>query len=86
MDNFLAIDAELTTAGAAAHVGSHEELAREIGMLLSNAEHRSARIAAASAVADGKGNILDAVFLYLATRLNEITPPSSAVVGQDESA
>jgi len=86
MDNFLAIDAELTTAGAAAHVGSVEELAREIGILLSNTEHRSARIAAASVVADGKANILDAVFLYLAPRLNEISPSYAAMVGQDESA
>ena len=86
MDNFLAIDAELTTAGAAAHVGSVEELAREIGILLSNAEHRSARIAAASVVAVGKGNILDAVFLYLASRLNEISPSDAVIVGHDESA
>lgn len=65
MENFLAIEGELKTAGASALAETAEEIAREVGTLLSNAEQRQLRMSAARSVADDKFSILDRVFTHL---------------------
>lgn len=74
MDNFLAIEGELNAAGASAVAATAEEIAREIGTLLSNTGLRQRRVAAARSVADGKFSILDAVFSHLDPVLNRLSP------------
>ena len=86
MDNFLAIEGELKAADAAALATTAEEIAREVGMLLSNTTLRQKRIAAARTVADSKQNILDAVFTYLDPQLNRISPAMPVPVNRDARA
>ena len=74
MENFLAIEGELRAAGAAAAVSTPQEIAREVGLLMSNAGYRRRRIIAAREVAAGKQAILDAVFSHLDGILNRIAP------------
>ncbi|MBI05224.1 MAG: 3-deoxy-D-manno-octulosonic acid transferase [Pelagibacteraceae bacterium] len=74
MENFLAAQGELMTAGASSVARSADELAKEIGTLLSNSVVRQRRMAAARSVADGKQGILDAVFLHIDPYLNRISP------------
>ena len=74
MENFLAIEGELNAAGASVVAPTAEKIAREVGILLSNASVRQRRIAAAWSVADGKFSILDAVFAHLDPALDRISP------------
>ena len=86
MENFLAVEGELMTAGASVVARSAEEIAKEIGTLLSNAVIRQRRIAAARSVADGKQNILDTVFLYIDPYLNRISPAQPVSVASNARA
>jgi 3-deoxy-D-manno-octulosonic-acid transferase len=83
MENFLAIEGELNTAGASSVATTAEEIAREIGTLLSNAGMRQRRVAAARSVADGKFSIMDAVFTHLDPVLNRISPAQPIPVSRD---
>ncbi len=86
MENFLAVEGELRTAGASETVGSAEELGRAVGTLLSNPALRQRRIAAARTVGDGKAGVLDAVFTHLDPALNRISPASPIPATRDASA
>lgn len=86
MENFLAIEGELKTAGASSLATSAEEIAREVGTLLSNAGQRQRRVAAARSVADGKFSILDAVFTHLDPVLNRISPAQPIPASRDARA
>lgn len=86
MENFLAIEGELGAAGASTVAESAEDIAREVGTLLSNAALRQRRIAAARAVADGKFSILDAVFSHLDPLLNRISPAQPISASRDARA
>ena len=83
MENFLAIESELNTAGASTVATTAEEIAREVGTLLSNAGMRQRRVAAARSVADGKFSIMDAVFTHLDPVLNRISPAQPIPVSRD---
>ncbi len=83
MENFLAIESELNTAGASSVATTAEEIAREVGTLLSNAGMRQRRVAAARSVADGKFSIMDAVFMHLDPVLNRISPAQPIPVSRD---
>ena len=83
MENFLAIEGELNTAGASSVATTAEEIAREVGTLLSNAGMRQRRVAAARSVADGKFSIMDAVFMHLDPVLNRISPAQPIPVSRD---
>lgn len=83
MENFLAIEGELNAAGASSVATTAEEIAREIGTLLTNAGLRQRRISAARSVADGKFSILDAVFAHLNPVLNRISPAQPIPVPRD---
>ena len=83
MENFLAIEGELNTAGASSVATTAEEIAREVGTLLSNAGMRQRRVAAARSVADGKFGIMDAVFTHLDPVLNRISPAQPIPVSRD---
>ena len=83
MENFLAIEGELNTAGASSVATTAEEIAREVGTLLSNAGMRQRRVAAARSVADGKFSIMDAVFIHLDPVLNRISPAQPIPVSRD---
>jgi len=83
MENFLAIESELNTAGASTVATTAEEIAREVGTLLSNAGMRQRRVAAARSVADGKFSIMDAVFMHLDPVLNRISPAQPIPVSRD---
>ena len=83
MENFLAIESELNTAGASTVATTAEEIAREVGTLLSNAGMRQRRVAAARSVADGKFNIMDAVFTHLDPVLNRMPPAQPIPVSRD---
>jgi 3-deoxy-D-manno-octulosonic-acid transferase len=83
MENFLAIEGELNTAGASSVATTAEEIAREVGTLLSNAGMRQRRVAAARSVADGKFSIMDAVFTHLDPVLNRISPAQPIPVSRD---
>ena len=74
MENFLAVEGELAAAGASAIAATADEIAREIGTLLSNTGLRQRRVAAARSVADGKFSILDAVFSHIDPVLNRLSP------------
>ncbi len=86
MENFLAIEGELKAAGASALATSPEEIAREVGTLLSNAGQRQRRVAAARSVADGKFSILDAVFSHLDPALNRVSPAQPIQSSRDARA
>lgn len=86
MENFLAIEGELGAAGAAAMAASAEDIAREVGTLLSNSGLRQRRAAAARAVADGKFSILDAVFSHLDPLLNRASPAQPIAASRDARA
>ena len=86
MENFLAVEGELKAAGASALAASAEEIAREVGTLLSTAASRQRRIAAAKSVADGKYSILDAVFTHLDPMLNRISPAQPIPASRDARA
>lgn len=86
MENFLAVEVELRTAGASETVTGAEELGRAVGTLLSNPGLRQRRIAAARTVGDGKAGVLDAVFSYLDPALNRISPASPIPATRDASA
>ncbi len=86
MENFLTVEGELMTAGASVVARSAEEIAKEIGTLLSNSVIRQRRIAAARSVADGKQNILDTVFLYIDPYLNRISPAQPVSVASNARA
>ncbi len=86
MENFLAVEVELRTAGASETVTGAEELSRAVGTLLSNPGLRQRRIAAARTVGDGKAGVLDAVFYYLDPVLNRISPASPIPATRDASA
>lgn len=86
MENFLAIEGELKAAGASALATSPEEIAREVGTLLSNAGQRQRRVAAARSVADGKFSILNAVFSHLNPALNRISPAQPIQSSRDARA
>jgi 3-deoxy-D-manno-octulosonic-acid transferase len=83
LENFLAIEGELNTAGASSVATTAEEIAREVGTLLSNAGMRQRRVAAARSVADGKFSIMDAVFTHLDPVLNRISPAQPIPVSRD---
>ena len=83
MENFLAIEGELNTAGASSVATTAEEIAREVGTLLSNAGMRQRRVAAARSVADGKFSIMDAVCMHLDPVLNRISPAQPIPVSRD---
>ncbi len=86
MENFLAIEGELRTAGASETVTGAEELGRAVGTLLSNPGLRQRRVAAARTVAEGKTGILDAVFSHLDPALNRISPTSPIPATRDARA
>jgi 3-deoxy-D-manno-octulosonic-acid transferase len=86
MDNFLAIESELNTAGASSLASTAEEIAREVGMLLSNTALRQRRVAAARSVADGKFSILDAVFSHIDPLLNRLSPAQPIPASRDARA
>jgi 3-deoxy-D-manno-octulosonic-acid transferase len=86
MENFLAVEGELKAAGASALAASAEEIAREVGTLLSTTASRQRRIAAARSVADGKYSILDAVFTHLDPMLNRISPAQPIPASRDARA
>ena len=86
MENFLVIEGELKAAGASALATSPEEIAREVGTLLSNAGQRQRRVAAARSVADGKFSILDAVFSHLDPALNRVSPAQPIQSSRDARA
>jgi 3-deoxy-D-manno-octulosonic-acid transferase len=86
MENFLAIEGELRTAGASETVTGAEELGRAVGTLLSNPGLRQRRVAAARTVAEGKTGILDAVFSHLDPALNRISPASPIPATRDARA
>jgi 3-deoxy-D-manno-octulosonic-acid transferase len=86
MENFLAIEGELGAAGASATAENAEEIAREIGSLLSNTALRQRRVAAARSVADGKFTILDAVFSHLDPLLNRVSPAQPIAASRDARA
>ena len=86
MDNFLAVEGELAATGASVVARSAEEIAREVGTLLSNSGLRQRRIAAARSVADGKQAILDAVFVHIDPHLNRISPAQPVTVSSNASA
>ena len=83
IEKFLAIEGELNTAGASSVATTAEEIAREVGTLLSNAGMRQRRVAAARSVADGKFSIMDAVFTHLDPVLNRISPAQPIPVSRD---
>ena len=86
MDNFLAVEGELAAAGASAVANSAEEIAKEVGSLLSNSALRQRKITAARSVADGKQSILDAIFLYIDPQLNRISPAQPVNVSANARA
>ncbi|MEE2996413.1 MAG: 3-deoxy-D-manno-octulosonic acid transferase [Pseudomonadota bacterium] len=86
MENFLAVESELMAAGASAVARSAEEIAREIGTLLTNSTLRQRRIAAAQSVADGKQSILDAVFVHIDPHLDRISPAQPGSVSRNARA
>ena len=86
MENFLAVQSELLTAGASVIVHTAEELALEIGTLLSNSTLRQRRILAARSVADGKQNVLDAVFAHINPHLNRISSTKPTPVANNACA
>ena len=86
IDNFLAVEGELAAAGASAVARSAEEIAQEVGTLLSNSALRQRRISAARSVADGKQNILDAVFVHIDPHLNRISPAQPVTVSSNARA
>ena len=83
MENFLAIEGELKTAGASALAETAEEIAREVGALLSNAGQRQRRMSAARSVADDKFSILDRVFTHLDPVLNNISSAQPTPASRD---
>ena len=83
MENFLAIEGELKTAGASALAETAEEIAREVGTLLSNAGQRQLRMSAARSVADDKFSILDRVFTHLDPVLNNISSAQPIPASRD---
>lgn len=83
MENFLAIEGELKAAGASSLATTAEEIAREVGTLLSNAGQRQRRVSAARSVADGKFSILDGVFTHLDPVLNRISPAQPIPASRD---
>lgn len=86
MDNFLAVEGELAAAGASAVANSAEEIAKEVGSLLSNSALRQRKITAARSVADGKQSILDAIFVYMDPQLNRISPAQPVNVSANARA
>ena len=86
MENFLAVQSELLAAGASVTVHTAEELALEIGALLSNSTLRQRRILAARSVADGKQNVLDAVFVHINPHLNSISSTKPTPVANNACA
>ena len=86
MENFLAIEGELNTAGASSVATTAEEIAREVGTLLSNTALRQRRVAAARSVADGKFSILDAVFSHIDPILNRLSPAQPIPASRDARA
>ena len=86
MDNFLAVEGELAAAGASAVANSAEEIAKEVGSLLSNSALRQRKITAARSVADGKQSILDAIFVYIDPQLNRISPAQPVNVSANARA
>ena len=86
MENFLDVQTELLTAGASVIVHTAEELALEIGTLLSNSTLRQRRILAARSVADGKQNVLDAVFAHINPHLNRISSTKPTPVANNACA
>lgn len=83
MENFLAVEGELKAAGASSLAATAEEIAREVGTLLSNTGQRQRRVSAARSVADGKFSILDGVFTHLDPYLNRISPAQPIPVSRD---
>ena len=86
MENFLSVESELAAAGASVVAKSSEEIAREVGTLLSNSALRQRRISVARSVADGKQSILDAIFVHLAPQLNRISPAQPVKVTSNARA
>jgi ABC-type uncharacterized transport system YnjBCD ATPase subunit len=86
MENFLAIEGELKAAGASSLAATAEEIAREVGTLLSNAGQRQRRVAASRSIADGKFSILDAVFSHLDPALNRISSAQPIPASRDARA
>lgn len=86
MQNFLTIESELKGAGASDTVNTAEELARAVGVLLSDPSTRQRRIAAARSVAEGKFSILDAVFSHLDPYLDRLSSISSTATPPDARA
>ena len=86
MDNFLEVEGELAAAGASAVAKSAKEIAKEVGILLSNSSLRQRKITAARSVADGKQSILDAIFLHIDPHLNRISPAQPVTVSANARA
>ena len=86
MENFLAVEGELRAAGATVTVSTPQEIAREVGLLMSNTAYRRRRIVAARHVAAGKQAILDAVFSHLDGILNRISPAQPIPLSRNASA
>ena len=72
MSNCAAMATALAAAGAAQTIGSAEELAGAVSLLLSDPGTRAARIDAARRVADAGAMVLDAVLARLAPWLDQI--------------
>ncbi len=83
MENFRAVESELRMAGAAALARTADDVAREVGDLLSDAALRARRVAAARRIADAGHRVLDAVFAPLDGMLDAVLPPLPVAAGRD---
>ena len=79
MSNCAAMASALAAAGAAQTVGSAEELAGAVSLLLSDPGTCAARTDAARRVADAGARVLDAVLARLAPWLDQIAPRTKRV-------
>ena len=78
MENFRAIESELRTAGAATMVRTAEDIAREVGMLMTDTAGLARRTDAARHLAMGWQHILDAIFSHLDEALDRIATEVAA--------
>lgn len=81
MANFAAVAHELSAAGGAIAVGDAPSLADTVTRLLTDADERRRRAAAAQAIADGKDGLLDAVMARLAPFLDDLAAPAKRAAG-----
>ena len=78
MENFRAIENELCAAGAATVVRTAEDIALEVGALMTDTALRAQRINAARRLAMDRRHILDTVFSHLDGVLDSIPAESAA--------